>query len=60
MDIRPRKIWRNKSSSKRMVTIFFMKSGLVELISLEFGALSSVHWYVNKCLSQIFGVTLQR
>ena len=63
MDIRPRKVWQNKSAGKRMATIFFMKSGLVKSISLEFGVSISIYWYdnkCNKCLSQIFAVTSQR
>ncbi|CAF4960666.1 unnamed protein product, partial [Rotaria socialis] len=37
-DPRPTKVHRNKSAGKRMVTIFFMKSGLIKPIPLETGA----------------------
>jgi [histone H3]-lysine36 N-dimethyltransferase SETMAR len=57
---RPMKVRRNRSSGKRMVAIFFMKSGLIESIPLESGASVNADWYVNNCLSQVFDVVSQR
>ena len=34
-DQRPTKVRRNRSSGKRMVAIFFMKSGLIKSVALE-------------------------
>ena len=48
--IRPAKVRRNKSSDKRMVAIFPMKSG----------ASISAHQYVDDRLFQVFNLTLQR
>lgn len=53
---RPTKVRRNRSSGKRMVAIFFMKSGLIESIPLESGATANADWYANTCLSQVFTV----
>ena len=36
-DPRPTKVHRNKSSGKRMVAVFFMKSGLIKVVPLETG-----------------------
>ena len=57
---RPTKVRRNRSSGKRMVAIFFMKSGLIESIPLESGASVNADWYVNNCLSQVFDVVSRR
>ena len=57
---RPTKVRRNRSSGKRMVAIFIMKSGLVESIPLESGASVNADRYVNNCLSQVFDVVPQR
>ncbi|CAF1345953.1 unnamed protein product [Rotaria magnacalcarata] len=37
-DPRPTKVYRNKSAGKRMVAIFFVKSGLIKFVPLETGA----------------------
>jgi [histone H3]-lysine36 N-dimethyltransferase SETMAR len=41
---RPTKVRRNRSSRKRMVAMFFMKSGLIESIPLESGASVNADW----------------
>ncbi|CAF3902704.1 unnamed protein product, partial [Rotaria sp. Silwood2] len=48
-DPRPTKIHRTKSAVKRMVAIFFMKSGLIKSVQLETGATVNASWYVNTC-----------
>jgi histone-lysine N-methyltransferase SETMAR len=53
-DIRPTKVHRIRSSGKRMVSIFFMKSGLIECIPLEPGDTVNASWYVNVCLPNVF------
>ena len=57
---RSTKVRQNKSSDKRMVAIFFMKSGSLGSIPLKSGASISTHRYVNNCLSQLFDVISQR
>jgi histone-lysine N-methyltransferase SETMAR len=37
-----------------MVSIFFMKSGLIECIPLEPGDTVNARWYVNVCLPHVF------
>ncbi|CAF0752516.1 unnamed protein product [Didymodactylos carnosus] len=51
---RPTKVHRYKSSGKRMVATFFIKSGLIKSIPLERGKTITARWYVNSCLPQIF------
>jgi histone-lysine N-methyltransferase SETMAR len=51
---RTTKARRSKSSSKRMVAIFFMKSDLIKSIPLEPGETVSASWYVNICLPPVF------
>ena len=57
---RPIKVRRNKSSGKRMVAIFFMKSGLITPIPLESGQTVNANWYVNHCLPEVFKVVSER
>ena len=45
--IRPMKVRWNKSSGKRMVVIFFMKSSLIKSIPLVFGALTNSYCYIH-------------
>ena len=59
-DPRPTKVRRNKSFGKRMVAIFFMKSGLIESVALESGASISARSYVTNCLSTVFDTVAQR
>ena len=33
-----------------MVTVFFMKSGLIKSVPLETGATMNANWYVSTCL----------
>jgi hypothetical protein len=57
---RPTKVRQIRSFGKRMVAIFFMKSGIIESIPLESDASITAYWYVNNCLFQVFGVDAQR
>jgi histone-lysine N-methyltransferase SETMAR len=59
-DPRPTKVHRNKSSDKRMVAIFFMKSGLIKSVPLEAGVTVNASWYVNTCLPQVFKAVSER
>ncbi|CAF3177204.1 unnamed protein product [Rotaria sp. Silwood2] len=59
-DPRPTKIHRTKSAGKRMVAIFFMKSGLIKSVPLETGATVNASWYVNTCLPQVFKAVSER
>ena len=58
-DARPTKVRRNRSAGKRMVAIFFMKSGLIESIPLESGTSVTGEWYINDCLPQVFDAILR-
>ncbi|CAF1125954.1 unnamed protein product, partial [Didymodactylos carnosus] len=53
-DPRPTEVHRYESSGKRMVPIFFMKSGLIKSIPLERGETVTKRWYVDSCLPQGF------
>ncbi|CAF3374291.1 unnamed protein product [Rotaria sp. Silwood2] len=53
-DPRSTKVHRVKSSGKQMVTIFFIKSGLIKYIPLEPGDIINATWYVNICVPQVF------
>ncbi len=53
-DLRPTKVHRIRSSSKRMVSLFFMKSGLIECIPFEPGDTVNASWYVNVYLPHVF------
>ena len=57
---RPTKVRRNKSSGKRMVAIFFMKTGLIKPIVLESGQTVNANWYVNHCLPEVFKAVSER
>ena len=59
-DLRLTKVRRNKSLGKRMVSIFFMKSSLIESIALKSGVSISARSYVTKCLSTVFDAVAQR
>ena len=59
-DPRPIKVRRNTRSGKRIVAIFFMKSGLIESIALESDTSVSARLYVTSCLSRVFDVVAQR
>ncbi|CAF4799105.1 unnamed protein product, partial [Rotaria sp. Silwood2] len=59
-DPRPTKILRTKSVGKRMVAIFFMKSGLIKSVQLETGARVNTSWYLNTCLPQVFKAVSER
>ena len=41
--VRPTILRRNESSSKQMMAIFFIKSGLIKSIPLESGASIEIH-----------------
>ena len=43
-----------------MVTVFFMKSGLIKPVPLEIGATVDASWYVNTCLPQVFSSVSER
>ncbi|CAF1613832.1 unnamed protein product, partial [Didymodactylos carnosus] len=53
-DPRSTKVHRYKSSGKRMVAIFHMKSGLIKSILLERVETVTKRWYVDSCLPQVF------
>ena len=53
-DQHPSKVHRNKSAGKRMVAVFFMKSGLIKPVPLETDVTANASWYVNTCLPQVF------
>jgi hypothetical protein len=53
-DSRPAKVHRNTCAEKRMVVIFFVKSGLLKSVPLEAGGSLTASWYVNICLPQVF------
>ncbi|CAF1549287.1 unnamed protein product [Adineta ricciae] len=59
-DQRPTKVRRNRSSGKRMVAFFFMKSGLIKSVTLESDQNITAAWYVNHCLPQLFEAVSQR
>ncbi|CAF1403876.1 unnamed protein product [Rotaria sp. Silwood1] len=59
-DPHPTKVHRNKSAGKRMVAIFFMKSGLIKSVPLETDATVNANWYVNTCLPQVFTAVSER
>ena len=59
-DQRPSKVHRNKSVGKRMVPVFFMKSGLIQPVPLETGTTVNASWYVNTCLPQVLSVVCER
>ena len=59
-DQRPSKVHWNKSAGKRMVAVFFMKSGLIKPVPLEIGATVNDRWYVNTCLWQVFAAMSER
>ena len=59
-DQSPSKVNRNKSVGKRMMAVFFMKSGLIKLVPLETGAMVNASWYVNTCLPQVFSAVSER
>ncbi|CAF4608607.1 unnamed protein product, partial [Rotaria sp. Silwood2] len=59
-DPRPTKIHRTKSAGKRMVAIFFMKSGLIKSVQLETCATVNASWYINTCLPQVFKAVSER
>ena len=43
-----------------MVTVFFMKSGLIQLVPSERGATVNASWYVNTCLPQTLSAVSER
>ena len=57
---RPSKVHRSESDGKRMVAVFFMKSGLIKAASLETGAMVNASRYVNTCLWQVFSAMSER
>jgi histone-lysine N-methyltransferase SETMAR len=59
-DPRPTKVHRNKSSGKRMVAVFFMKSSLIKAVPLETGETLNASWYINTCLPQVFKTVSER
>ncbi|CAF4708260.1 unnamed protein product, partial [Rotaria sp. Silwood2] len=59
-DPRSTKIHRTKSARKRMVAIFFMKSGLIKSVQLETDATVNSSWYANTCLPQVFKAVSER
>ena len=50
----------HKSSGKWILAIFFIKSGLIESITLESGASISAWLYVTNCLFRVFDAVAQR
>ena len=50
------KFIETKVPGKRMVAVFFMKSGLIKPVPLERGATMNASWYVNTYLPQVFSV----
>ena len=59
-EARPTKVRRSRSAGKRMVAIFFMKSGLIKPIPLESGATANADWYANLCLPEVLKTVSER
>ena len=59
-DQRLTEVHRNKNGEKRMVAVFFMKSGLIKPVPLETGATVNASWYVNTYLPQVFSAMSER
>jgi Transposase (partial DDE domain) len=59
-EARPTKVRRARSTGKRMVAIFFMKSGLIKSIALESGATVNADCYTNLCLPEVLKTVSER
>lgn len=51
----PKMAKREVHVKKIMYAIFFRSTGIVKVVKLEKGEKVTADWYVNKCLTQVFG-----
>ena len=58
-DSLPKEVRESKSSGKRVVAIFFIKSDLIESDALESGGSINARPYVTNCLSRVFDTVTQ-
>lgn len=56
----PTKVRRSRSVGKRMVAVFFRKSGLVAVAPLEDRRTVNANWYTTICLPQVFQAIQQQ
>lgn len=53
-ELPPTKVVRSRSTAKRMLAVFFRRSGLVSIIPLEERRTVNAEWYCTVCLPAVF------